>query len=253
MTLFERSPELGGQVRLIGKASAYREWLSIVEWLIDQIAKTSVEVRLGHEAAEEDLSGFDSVVVATGSRPIRHGWSALHPVRWGSGIGVPGADQWNVLTADEVLSGAHEIGERVLVFDDTGERQGTLVAEFLAENRHPVEIVTRLSSIAPGLATSRDSGFVLKRLRKMGVVFTPNHEIDRIDEDRVTLRDVHTDERLVREPVDCVVLVTGNQAEDGLLKSLIAKGLEATGAGDVLAPRRIFNAIYEGEHAGRMV
>lgn len=253
VTLFERSSELGGQVRLIGKASAYKEWLSIVEWLIDQLKKTTVEVRLGHEATGKDLSDFESIVVATGSRPIRHGWSALHPVRWGSGTGVPGADQWNVLTADEVLSGSHEIGERVLVFDDTGERQGTLVAEFLAENRHPVEIVTRLSSVAPGLAASRDAGFVHKRLRKMGVVFTPNHEIDRIDEDRVTLRDVHTDERVIREPVDCVVLVTGNRAEDELLKSLAAQGLEAIGAGDVLAPRRVFNAIYEGEQAGRKV
>lgn len=251
VTLFERGSELGGQVRLIGRASAYREWLSIVEWLIEQLAKTDAEVRLGMEVTSSDLVDFDAVVVATGSRPLRHGWTALHPVRWGSGQGFPGSDQWNVLTAEEVLGGTHEIGERVMVLDDTGERQGTLVAEFLAEQRHPVEIVTRLSSVAPGLSASRDVGFVHKRLRRMGVVFTPNHEIDRVDEDRVTLRDVHTDERIVREPVDCVVLVTGNRAEDMLLKELTAKGVDVVGVGDVLAPRRIFNAIYEGEKAAR--
>ena len=251
VTLFERGTELGGQVRLIGRASAYREWLSIVEWLIEQLAKTDAEVRLGTEATASDLADFDAVVVATGSRPLRHGWTALHPVRWGSGQGFPGSDQWNVLTAEEVLGGTHEIGERVMVLDDTGERQGTLVAEFLAEQRHPVEIVTRLSSVAPGLSASRDVGFVHKRLRRMGVVFTPNHEIDRVDEDRVTLRDVHTDERIVREPVDCVVLVTGNRAEDMLLKELTGKGVDVVGVGDVLAPRRIFNAIYEGEKAAR--
>lgn len=251
VTLFERGTELGGQVRLIGRASAYREWLSIVEWLIEQLAKTDAEVRLGTEATASDLADFDAVVVATGSRPLRHGWTALHPVRWGNGQGFPGSDQWNVLTAEEVLGGTHEIGERVMVLDDTGERQGTLVAEFLAEQRHPVEIVTRLSSVAPGLSASRDVGFVHKRLRRMGVVFTPNHEIDRVDEDRVTLRDVHTDERIVREPVDCVVLVTGNRAEDMLLKELTGKGVDVVGVGDVLAPRRIFNAIYEGEKAAR--
>lgn len=251
VTLFERSMELGGQVRLIGQASAYREWLSIVEWLVDQLAKTDVEIRLGHEAGEADLEGFDAVVVATGSRSLRHGWTALHPYRWGTGEGFPGSDQWNVITVEEALSGTHEIGGRVLILDDTGERQGVLVAEYLAEQRHPVEIVTRLSSVSPGLSLSRDLGFVHKRIRRMGVVFTPNHEIDRIDEDRVTLRDVHTDERIVREPVDCVVLVTGNRAEDELLKALTAKGADVVGVGDVLAPRRIFNAIYEGEKAAR--
>jgi mycofactocin system FadH/OYE family oxidoreductase 2 len=251
VTLFERGSELGGQVRLIGKANAYREWLSIVEWLIDQLAHTDAEIRLGQEVGVADLDGFDSVIVATGSRSLRHGWTALHPARWGSAPVVPGTDQWNVLTAEEVLGGTHEVGERVMVLDDTGERQGTLVAEYLAEQRHPVEIVTRLSSVAPGLSASRDVGAVHKRLRRLGVVFTPNHEIDRIDEDRVTLRDVHTDERIVREPVDCVVLVTGNRAEDGLLKALTAQGVEVVGVGDAVAPRRVFNAIYEGEKAAR--
>lgn len=251
VTLFERGEELGGQVRLIGRASAYREWLSIVEWLIDQLAKTDVEIRLGVTAEVKDLRDFDAVVVATGSSPLRTGWTALHPFRWGGEQMLPGSEQWNVLTVDEVLGGSHEIGERVMVLDDTGERQGVLVAEYLAERRHPVEIVTRLSSVAPGLAASRDVGFVHKRLRRMGVVFTTNHEIDRIEEDRVTLRDVHTDELTVREPVDCVVLVTGNRANDGLLKGLTAAGVDVIGVGDVLAPRRIFNAIYEGEKAAR--
>ena len=250
VTLFERADELGGQVRLIGRASAYREWLSIVEWLIDQLGRTDADIRLGTEVGAEDLAEFDAVVVATGSEPIRHGWTALHPARW-AGEGVPGSDQWNVLTAEEVLGGGHDIGERVMVLDDTGERQGVLVAEYLAEQRHPVEIVTRLSSVAPGLAASRDVGFVHKRLRRRGVVFTTNHEIDGIDEDRVTLRDVHTDERVVREPVDCVVLVTGNRARDPLLKELTERGIDVVGAGDVLAPRRIFNAIYEGEQVAR--
>lgn len=251
VSLFERSGELGGQVRLIGKASAYREWLSIVEWLADQLSLTDAEIRLNHQVGVDDLDGFDAVVVATGSRPLRHGWTALHPARWGGDSAVPGVDQWNVLTAEEVLGGSHEVGDRVLVLDDTGERQGTLVAEYLAEQRHPVEIVTRLSSVAPGLAASRDVGFVHKRLRRMGVVFTPNHEIDRIDEDRVTLRDIHTDERIIREPVDCVVLVTGNRSDDGLLRALASRGVEVVGVGDVVAPRRIFNAIYEGEKAAR--
>ena len=252
VTLFEREHEVGGQVRWIGRANAYREWLGIVDWLAGQLEDTKTDVRLGHDVGLEDMDPFDAVIVATGSMPRRDGWTSSHPYRWGSDDTVRGTDQWNVLTPAEVLNGSAEIGQRVLVLDDTGERQGALVAEFLAEQRHPVEIVTRMASVAPGLAASRDIGFVHKRLRRMGVVFTPNHEIDAIEEDRVTLRDVHTDERVVREPVDTVVLVTGNRAEDGLLHQLREQGgKDVIGVGDCIAPRRIFNAIFEAERAAR--
>jgi 2,4-dienoyl-CoA reductase-like NADH-dependent reductase (Old Yellow Enzyme family) len=251
VVLFERENELGGQVRWIEQATAYREWGSIVHWLAGQLERTDAKIETGQEVGSGDLAGFDAVVVATGSTPLRHGWSSLHPYRWGDRERVPGVDQWNVLTPQEVLVGDSLIGNRVMVFDDTGERAGVLIAEHLAEQRHPVEIVTRLPSVAPGLATSRDLGFVYKRLRKLGVVFTPNHEIAEIDEDRVTLRDVHTDDRVPREPVDTVVLVLGGRAEDALLRALRMQGVEAVGVGDCLAPRRIFNAIYEGELAAR--
>jgi mycofactocin system FadH/OYE family oxidoreductase 2 len=252
VVLFEREAELGGQVRLLGRAEAYREWNGIVDWLTAQLEQTGAKIELEREVQADDLTGFDAVVVATGSSPLRHGWSVLHPVRWGSGERVPGADQWNVYTVHDVLDGTAEVGRTVLVFDDTGERQGALVAEHLAALRHPVELVTPMGSIAAGLAASRDIGFVHKRLRQLGVTFTINHEIAGIEEDRVSLRDVHTGDVTVREPVDAVVLSTGNRAEDGLLKTLRDRGgVEVHGVGDCLAPRRVFNAIYEGERAAR--
>jgi NADPH-dependent 2,4-dienoyl-CoA reductase/sulfur reductase-like enzyme len=128
-----------------------------------------------------------------------------------------------------------------------------VAAEYLAERGHPVEIVTRLSHVAPALAGSRDLGSTHARLRHMGVVFTPNHEIGEIRDDRVELRDVHTGEIVVRQPVDAIVLVVGNRAEDGLLRDLRVRGIDATGIGDCLAPRRIFNAIWEGELAARRI
>ena len=53
-------------------------------------------------------------------------------------------------------------------------------------DEHQVEVVTPLSSVAPELSGSRDVGWVHKRLRTAGVVFTPNREIAQVEEEHVT-------------------------------------------------------------------
>lgn len=252
VTLIEREAQLGGQINWISKAATYREWGSIVDWLVSQIERTDAKVVLGAEATADGLraDGFDAVVVATGSTPLRHGWTASHPTKWRGDEIVPGTDQWNVITMREALLGEAEIGPSVLVVDDIGGRQAVVVAEHLAERRHRVEVVTRLASVAPDLSASRDLGAVYARLRRSGVRFTTDHELVRVDEDRVDLRDVYTGEMTERAPVDAVVLVTGNRAEDGLVRALEGS-TEVHAIGDCVSPRRIFNAIWEGELVAR--
>ncbi|GAA4686776.1 FAD-dependent oxidoreductase [Nocardioides nanhaiensis] len=255
VTLFERGTELGGQVNWIARSESYSEWGSIAGWLITQLQDTSVKIELGVEATVESLAagGYDSVVVATGSSPLRHGWSMNHPARWGSGDQLPGVDQFNVVTMQEALQDHTQLGPQVMVFDDLGTRHAVVVAEHLQKNRHQVELVTSLSSVAPELAGTRDVGWVHKRLRTAGVVFTPNREVAGVDEDVVTLRDVHTDETEQREPVDSLVLVTGSKAEDALLHGLLQAGVEVRAIGDCVSPRRVFNAIWEAELAAREI
>lgn len=255
VTLFERDTELGGQVNWIARSESYSEWGSIAGWLITQLQDTSVKIELGVEATVESLTagGYDSVVVATGSSPLRHGWSMNHPARWGSGEQLPGVDQFNVVTMQEALQDHTQLGPQVMVFDDLGTRHAVVVAEHLQQNRHQVELVTSLGSVAPELAGTRDVGWVHKRLRTAGVVFTPNREVAGVDEDVVTLRDVHTGESERREPVDSVVLVTGSKAEDALLHGLQHAGIEVRAIGDCVSPRRVFNAIWEAELAAREI
>ncbi|MFC2153385.1 FAD-dependent oxidoreductase [Actinomycetota bacterium] len=255
VTLFERQEQLGGQVRWLAKVGAYREYAGIVDWLEDQVRRAGVDVRLGEMASSHQLTNgaFDAAIVATGSTPLRTGWSALHPHRWGGDTTVPGADQWNVFTVEDVLARNVDIPRSVLVFDDVGGRQAAAVAEFLADHGHPVEVVTRLASVFPDLAASRDVGATHRRLRQLGVVFTRDRDLVAIEEDRVSLRDVHTSDVEVREGVDSVVLVTGSSACDELLTELIGSTLTVIGVGDCIAPRRIFNAVWEGEQAGRKI
>jgi len=253
VVLFERDHDLGGQVRLIAKAATYREWQGIIDWLADQLSHLpNVDIRTGITPGPAQLltGGFGAVVVATGSSPIMHGWSSLHPAEWSGERVIPGVEQWNVLSVHDVLAGGAPLGPNVMIFDDTGTRHAVVVAEYLAERRHVVEIVTTLAQVAPDLEATRDLQSVYRRLRRAGVRFTTNTDLVEIDGDRVELRDVWTGDSLWREPVDALVLSTGSRAND-LLVDELAGTIEVCSIGDCVAPRTIFNAIWEGEMAAR--
>ena len=155
-------------------------------------------------------------------------------------------------SVNEVLAGKAEVGPRVLIFDDTGARQPMVAAEYLADRRHAVEIVTRLPQVSPDMEASRDLQATYRRARNKGIVFTTDSEIVEIVDDTVVLQDVWTGDRSSREGVDAVVLSTGNAAEDALFHELKGR-VPVSAIGDCVSPRRIFNAIWEGELAGREV
>lgn len=257
VTLFERGHELGGQIRLWSRAPSRTELLGIADWLERQVVKAGVDIRLQTVATEEMLlaDGYEAVVVATGSKGLRHGWTPLRPDKW-NGTPVPGTGQPNVLSYMEALREGVAPGARALVYDGLGGRQAVVVAEYLAAQGAQVEFVTWLGQAAPDLAASRDWGKTYGMLRRMGVHFSTDLELVAIEGDSVLLRDIHTSEPEARRGIDTVVLALGAEAQDGLFHALAprrAQGLSLHLIGDALAPRRADAAIREGEIAARAV
>lgn len=250
VTLFEREDHLGGQVAMLAQVKSLREWQGITDWLATQLSSAGATIELGYEAGPDDLLEFDSCIVATGSTPSKGGWSALRPHAWAPDhAALPGTDQWNVYTVDDVLTGRAELPASVMIVDDLGDRRAIAVAEFLVDRGRAVEIVTRLPFVGMALAESQDLGHAMRRLRTRGVITTPERELISIKDDVVTIADVYTRELHRREPVDAVVLITGNRADDALLRHLRSTDFAVQGAGDCVAPRRIFDAIWEGNKA----
>jgi 2,4-dienoyl-CoA reductase-like NADH-dependent reductase (Old Yellow Enzyme family) len=253
VTLFEARDRLGGQVAWFTRAEIRRELRGILDHLTRELdaAGTAIELKTRVEAA--DLRGFDTAVLATGSTPLRHGWTQLKPARW-AGEALPGADQPHVLTLAEVLGQdtPPPIGKTVVVYDALGGRQGVVVADVLAGLGHDVSFVTPLGQAAPGLAASRDWGKVYGRLRRMGVSFRCDREITAIGQASVTERDVFTQEEH-EHAAETIVLVLGSQANDGLFTALRAGGFvpDLHLIGDCMAPRRVSDAIREGERVAR--
>ena len=264
VTLIERSSELGGQVAWMGRVHSARELADTAGWLIAQLRDTDVEIYRDSEATVELLTeaGYDAVIVATGATQLKHGWSPLQPARW-DGPEMAGAGQTWVYSCGEVLGLTQPLRDgkatgkagRAVVVDTLGARQGVLTAEYLASAGWQVQFVTQLGQAAPNLAASRDWGKVYGSLRRLGVVFTTDHDLTSIGEHSVSFLDVFTKEPKTIAEVDALVLVNGAAAQNRLFHELRSarKDLEVHLIGDALAPRRINDAIFEAELVARKI
>ena len=260
VALIERSSELGGQVAWMGRVNSARELADTAGWLIAQLRDTDVEIYRESEATVELITeaGYEAVIVATGATHLKHGWSPLQPARW-DGPNMDGTDQPWVYACGEVLGAAQPLreghGRRAVVVDTLGARQGVLTAEYLARAGWQVQFVTQLGQPSPNLAASRDWGKAYGALRRMGVVFTTDHDLAGIGQHSARFLDVYTKEPKEFTDLDALVLINGAAAQNGLFHALRSarKDLEVHLIGDALAPRRINDAIFEAELVARKI
>ena len=100
VTLFDKAPQVGGQLNLAKQVPGKEEFHGLVAWFATMLQFPGITLRLGLEATADDLRAFDEVVIATGVTPRDPGIPA-----------EPGA---KVLSYIEVLQGA-PVGSRVAV------------------------------------------------------------------------------------------------------------------------------------------
>lgn len=118
VTLFDRDPQIGGQLNLARKVPGKEEFDGLVDWFAKMISITGVTLRLGQDVGPDDLDGFDQIIVATGVRP--------------RDPGIPGQDRDNVCGYADVLRGKAQVGDRVAVIGAGGI--GFDVSEYLVQD-----------------------------------------------------------------------------------------------------------------------
>jgi 2,4-dienoyl-CoA reductase-like NADH-dependent reductase (Old Yellow Enzyme family)/thioredoxin reductase len=257
VSLFEARATVGGQAAWWSTVPSRQELSGIITWLSAELAETDANVVLNHKVDRAFLlsEGFEAVVVATGSQGVTHGWSPLRPERWDAAP-LPGATLPHVHSYTDYLQARPKLSKRVVVVDAIGGRQGAVVAELLASGGHEVTFITQLGQPSPDLASSRDWGKSHGMLRRLGITFHVDREVTEITADQVHTRDVYTNEPDVFDAIGGVVLVMGAVAEDRLFHEILPArndGLELQLIGDALAPRRVSDAIREGEVAARAI
>lgn len=238
--LFERSTQLGGQLRVAAAAPTRAELLDWVRYGERELARLGVDVRMGAQADPPAIRAQrpDLFVCATGARPL----PPAFPVRDGA----------NVVNIWELLNGTVTTdGDRAVVVDDgAGFWHGVGAAEHLAERGVSVSLVTRARGVA--LTIPHESAAnTLRRLRGQGVRFHTLVSVIGADVGQVRIADAITGEELEPLEADLVAVRSELRAEDGLARELDGEVGAIAVIGDCAAPRRLTHAILDANRTIR--
>ena len=212
VVLFERQPQVGGQILLAARAPQREQMAGIVRWLDMEIQRLGVDRRLGAAADRSMIMDQrpDIVVLATGGRPHTGQVPA-----WGVAEGLA-VSSW------DILSGQVEPAGKVLVYDALGGHAGFGVADYLASRGSLVEIAT------PEVKVGEDTGgttfpIFYRRLYAQGIIPSPNVWLEGVyaegDKRIAVLRNEYT-EALEEREVDQVVIDNGVLPDDALYRQL---------------------------------
>jgi len=231
--LCDRQKALGGTVRILGMDPNRRNLNDMTVFFQRELKKAKVELLLGDEVTPEVVLELapDAVILATGGVP-------LYPE-------VPGIRGANVVTAMQVLSGAANLGPKVLVVGGMDNHIGApTVAEFCRDQGAEVEWITSQLDLAHG-AEDGTRLPLFHRLMNKDVRISTVTRLVRVDDPSATVVNTFTNKERKLDNVT-VVLACGVVPNDQLSRDLKGKVKELYLIGDSLAPRRIMHAVLEG-------
>ena len=238
VTLYEASHQLGGQALLAQQLPRRAEFGGIVTNLSCELELAQVRVCKGVRVDEAllDSENPDAVVIATGARPF------LPEIPEDSSVQIVNA--WQVVLRKEVKTGT-----RVVVADWRCDWIGPGIAEMLVNDGCTVALA--VNGTHPGESLPlyvRDN--IAAELHRSGVGITPYARLYGCDGGTVYLQHTTSDQPIVFENIDTLVLCLGHEPVDELSTRLIEEGREVHIIGDSMAPRTAEEAVYEGLKAG---
>lgn len=251
VTLLDARRELGGRVIRESALPGLSEWRRVAEWRLTRLAKMSnvgLYPSSPMNAAEILESGLPHVILATGAtyRKDGRGRSIHHP--------IPGYEQPNIFTPDDLMDGNLPTG-RVILYDDDHFYLGGVLAELLAQNGCDVTLVTPAPLVSYWTQFTLEQSKIQTRLMKLGVKLFPQTLLSEIEPASVTLTHSPTGEATTL-PRDTVVLVSDRFSNDNLYyalqPALVERKLKSLRLiGDAEAPNIIAQAVFSGHLAAR--
>jgi mycofactocin system FadH/OYE family oxidoreductase 2 len=242
VTLFEQKADVGGQNIIAGKAAGRQEITGVTRWLVSQLNKLEIDIRLGITADETAVLNEhpDVVVIATGSTPKSKPFAGEYEAP-------------QVVNTVQILTGEYEAGAKVLLIDLDGHHQATGTAELLADQGKQVHMLMASLFVGSALGPLQDLYLTRQRLARKGVTFTPDIAVMEIQGTLVKGLNVYSNALIDFDGYDTVVLAAGNVASDALYFALKDKVKEIYRVGDCVSPRKTDMAIIEGHRIGRMI
>lgn len=240
--LFEKGTRLGGEVLHMLKVPTRAGYESVIRYLIGEVDRRGVKLNLGQEMTAESIKALnpDVVILATGSKPVKTGFTSLRP----NVEKLPGVDQDHVITVPDVFANPDAVGQEVVLIDELGSYEAQLTAEYLCNLGRTVTMVTPQASPGAKLdGTSRAE--YQSRLLALGLRNEVSTSVEEIDGHIVRGTEFVNGDTFEKR-ADTVVLAMDKAANDDLYKELRSEFPEVYLVGDAVAPRTITQAIFEG-------
>ncbi|MGI9372403.1 MAG: FAD-dependent oxidoreductase [Hyphomicrobiales bacterium] len=237
VVLYERDKQLGGQVKLAQQLPGREEFGGIITNLEREIELAGVHVNKGAPltAAAVESETPDQIIIATGAKPFLPS--------------LEGLDDAHAVNAWEVLEDKVNIGTNVVIADWRADWIGLGLAERLALAGSSVTLCTNAAMAGETLQMYTRNHYV-GRLHKLGVTIKTHARLFGADEDSAYFQDTLTEEPIILENIDTVVLALGHRANTALEDKLHDLDIKITVIGDCVTPRSAEEAVYEGLQAG---
>ena len=226
--LYEKNQELGGQMNVASIPPYKEEFNELAGYLISQVENLGVNITTGKEANENVIDSIkpDAIIMATGSKPDIPD--------------IPGIENENVVTAEDVLTGA-AFGHNVVVVG--GGLVGCETAEFLADKGAKVTVVEMLEDVAMDMGLL-DKALLMERMNQKGIKIITGGTVKEVKKDGLVMEKGGKDETL--SGIDKIVLAVGYKSDVSMQKLLEDKKIPFYKIGDCAEPRKITEAIQEG-------
>ena len=236
VTLYDRNDRLGGQLLLAAKPPCKSEIKDLTEYLVRQVSRLGVKIKLGEEVDPALVTDIkpDVVIVATGNSPV------VPP--------IPGINQKNVASAEDVLSDRVKVGRDVVVLG--GGLVGCETAHLLAAQGKRITIVEMLPKMAMNVSMGIRMD-LLDALAKKEVKMLTSVRVTEINPRGMVITETDGNQQNIR--ADNIIVAAGSVSNRVLAEKLENKVPELYLIGDAKEPRRILDAISEGFHAARMI
>lgn len=232
VALYEKGPELGGQVRWARRAYKRGELEQCSRYLSAEIRRAGVEIHLDSPMDAEKIYALkpDVVIMATGAKPYR-------PF-------IPGIENKHVCTYLDMLDGSVQPGKKVLILG--GKLIGAQIAHLVSSNGGRA-ILTEPTPEIGSDAGGRTKWVLMREVNEdPDIDIRTSTSVEKISADSAILQ--HGGEYEEIRDIDNVVICLGAAPENELADQLKweDKLPEIYTIGDCLLPRKLTEAIYEG-------
>jgi 2,4-dienoyl-CoA reductase (NADPH2) len=201
VTLFEKE-KLGGQFNLAPLPSQKQSLQKQIDYFVDEIKDNQVNVIFKEATAEDLISKYDGVIIATGSKPFIPQIDGLKEYNWAEIL-----YKYNIpKNKSVVVIGGGLIGVEIAnTLVDYGNK--VIIVEMLDDIARDMEMVTRKLN--------------LMKLKKANVPIYTSSRVTKIDGSTLYMIQTNGSEKEIKlENIDIYVVATGMKPNKDLIKKL---------------------------------